>query len=52
MAAKAQVPSTLSTIVNAKTWNYILIGTAIVTAIVALRNIYIYSEQIAEEVWK
>jgi hypothetical protein len=33
---------------DSKAWNYILIGTAVLTLIVAARNIWIYSSEIAK----
>ena len=41
--------SWLDTLAQSKTWNYVLIGTAILTVFVALRNIYIVSEEMAKQ---
>ncbi len=43
-----EVKQSLVDLRDSKAWNYILIGTAVITLIVAARNISIYTSEIAK----
>jgi len=43
-----EIKQSLIDLRDSKAWNYVLIGTAILTLVVAVRNISIYTSEIAK----